>query len=54
MSKNFSTLKTGHSASDEYFKNMAVWNDSDLLTSGILGFIIGNVLMAVVLMYTAL
>ena len=54
MSKNFFTLKTGHRTSDEYFKNMAIWHDSDLLRSGVIGFLLGSILMLVVLMYTTL
>jgi hypothetical protein len=41
MSKNFFSLKTGHHASDEFFKKQAIWHDSDLLKSFLLGAIIG-------------
>jgi|TARA_B110000196_G_scaffold293504_1_gene281874 hypothetical protein len=37
MTKNFFHQKTGHKASDEYFKNMAVWHDIDLLKAFTLG-----------------
>jgi hypothetical protein len=37
MSKNFFSLKTGHHASDEFFKKQAIWHDSDLLKSFLLG-----------------
>jgi len=43
MSKNFFSSKTGHHASDEYFKNQALWHDSDLLKSFLLGAFIGCV-----------
>jgi curli production assembly/transport component CsgF len=43
MSKNFFSLKTGHHASDEFFKNQALWHDSDLLKSFFLGAFIGCV-----------
>jgi curli production assembly/transport component CsgF len=43
MSKNFFSPKTGHHASDEYFKNQALWHDSDLLKSFFLGAFIGCV-----------
>ena len=44
MSKNFFSLKTGHHASDEFFKNQALWHDSDLLKSFLLGAFIGIIL----------
>jgi curli production assembly/transport component CsgF len=44
MSKNFFSLKTGHHASDEFFKKQAIWHDSDLLKSFLLGAIIGFIL----------
>ena len=37
MNKNFFPLKTGHKASDEYFKNLAIWHDIDLMKAYILG-----------------
>ena len=43
MSRNFFSLKTGHHASDEYFKNQALWHDSDLLKAFLLGAFIGCV-----------
>ena len=43
MSKNFFSPKTGHHASDEYFKNQALWHDSDLLKAFLLGAFIGCV-----------
>ena len=43
MSKNFFSSKTGHHASDEYFKNQALWHDSDLLKYFLLGAFIGCV-----------
>jgi hypothetical protein len=50
MSKNFFSLKFDHPASDKYFKNMAVWYDSDMLTSWVLGFLTGIIVMPLVLM----
>jgi curli production assembly/transport component CsgF len=44
MSKNFFSLKTGHHASDEFFKKQAIWHDSNLLKSFLLGAIIGFIL----------
>ena len=41
MSRNFFSLKTGHHASDEFFKNQAIWHDSDLLKIFLLGAFIG-------------
>ena len=41
--KNFFSFKTGHKASDEYFKNQPIWFDSDMIHSCILGFCIGVV-----------
>ena len=43
MSKNFFSLKTGHHASDEFFKTQAIWRDSDLLKAFSLGAFIGGV-----------
>jgi len=37
MIKNFFSLKTGHRPSDEYFKNMPIWHDIDLLKAYFLG-----------------
>ena len=50
MSRNFFALKTGHKASDEYFKNMSVWCDSDMLASWVLGFLAGCIFMPLLLM----
>lgn len=41
MSRNYYTPKTGHEASDIYFKNQALWMDSDLLRSFCLGSLVG-------------
>ena len=38
MIKNFFPIKTGHKASDDYFKNLAVWHDIDIVKSWMLGF----------------
>ena len=41
MARNYFSLKTGHKVSDEYFKNVPLWNDSDMLKHSALWFIIG-------------
>jgi len=53
MIKNFFPYKTGHKASDEYFKNLAVWHDIDILKSWILGFSTGSILtgLLIILFY---
>ena len=43
MKKNFFSMKTGHKISDEYFKNMAVWHDIDILKSFIFGIVCGSI-----------
>ena len=41
-SRNFIGKKTGHHASDEYFKHhAALWYDSDMATAFVGGFIFG-------------
>jgi len=47
--KNFVTLKTGHAASDAYFKNQPIWFDNDMLRSFFLGVCIGAIITTVVL-----
>ena len=44
MRKNFFSLKTGHKASDEYFKNLAIWHDIDLLKALVIGIGAGVIL----------
>ncbi len=44
MNKNFFPLKTGHKVSNEYFKNLAVWHDIDIVKSWVLGFVIGSII----------
>lgn len=40
--RNFISKKTGHHASDEYFKHhAALWYDSDMATAFVGGFIFG-------------
>lgn len=39
--KNFFPLKTGHKISDEYFKQLAIWHDSDMLTTFFFGMFVG-------------
>ena len=48
MSRNFYALKTGHKPSDDYFKNQAIWMESDLLRSFCLGMGIGAFLTIIV------
>jgi hypothetical protein len=47
--KNFGSIKTGHAASDAYFKNQPIWFDGDMVHSCILGFCIGVVTAVVVI-----
>ena len=47
--KNFGSLKSGHAASDEYFKNQPIWYDSDMLRSCALGFCIGVIVTSIVI-----
>ena len=47
--KNFFPYKTGHKASDEYFKNQPIWHDGDMGRSCMLGFCIGVVVTAFVI-----
>ena len=48
--KIFKSLKTGHAASDAFFRNQeALWSDEDMARSCILGFCIGSVVMAFVI-----
>jgi|TARA_Y100001963_G_C6680296_1_gene399515 curli production assembly/transport component CsgF len=53
MSKNFLNLKTGHHASDEYFKHMPIWNDSDILKTFLFGLGVGAFLFWVVTLVTS-
>ncbi len=41
MRKNFLYFKTGHRTSDEYFKNLAIWHDVDILKFFVLGLCTG-------------
>ncbi len=45
MKKNLFPLKTGHEASDEYFKNLAVWHDVDMIKTFLWGLGIGVLVM---------
>jgi hypothetical protein len=42
--KNFLYKETGHKASDEYFKNMAVWHDIDIMKAFGLGLGLGLII----------
>jgi len=46
MNKNFPRWKSGHEASDEYFKNAPLWHDIDIIKSFIFGVLLGSVLTA--------
>ena len=45
MRKNIFPLKTGHKPSDEYFKNLAVWHDVDMIKTFLWGLGIGVLVM---------
>ena len=47
--KIFKSLKTGHAASDAYFKNQPIWFDSDMLRSFLLGICFGTIITVVVM-----
>ena len=50
MTKNFFALKTGHKASDEYFKNLAIWHDIDLVKSFTFGMVCGAIISILVVL----
>jgi hypothetical protein len=50
MSKNYFLPKTGHEASDEYFKKAPIYCDSDMLRVGFTWFVIGIVLGLLILL----
>ena len=45
MSKNIFSFKTGHHASDEYFKHVPIWCDTDLLKTFLHGLSVGAFVM---------
>ena len=45
MRKNFFSLKTGHEASDEYFKNLSIWHDIDLVKAFLIGAFISPIIL---------
>ena len=45
MRKNIFPLKTGHEASDEYFKNLPIWHDVDMIKTFLWGLGIGVFVM---------
>ena len=45
MRKNIFPLKTGHKPSDEYFKNLPVWHDIDIIKTFLWGLGIGVLVM---------
>ena len=48
MIKNFFPYKTGHKASDEYFKNLAIWHDIDLAKAFMFGIVCGMIISILV------
>ena len=48
--KNFIAPKTGHAASDEWFKNQPIWFDIDMLRSFLLGIFLGAFIATIVIM----
>ena len=48
--KIFKSLKTGHAASDAYFKNQPIWFDSDMLHFCLLGVCLGTIITTFVIM----
>ena len=49
MKKNYFTPKTGHEASDEFFSNLAIWHDIDMIKSFVWGFAIGILVFTVMI-----
>ena len=41
----FKSLKTGHAASDAYFKNMSCWTNNDLVKAWFLGAFTGPIIL---------
>ena len=50
MTKNFFSFKTGHKASDEYFKNLATWHDIDLVKAFMFGMVGGAIISILVVL----
>ena len=50
MTKNFFYQKTGHGPSDEYFKNMAVWHDIDILKTFMFGMVCGAIISILIVL----
>ena len=50
MRKNFFALKTGHKASDEYFKNLAIWHDIDILKTFMFGMVCGAIISILIVL----
>ena len=51
MSKNYFSFKTGHKASDVYFKNTPHWFDSDILGAWVHGLISGILITLLFIMF---
>ena len=49
--KNFFPYKTGHKASDEYFKNQHIWHDIDIAKAFIFGVFIGSFFTATIYLF---
>ena len=43
--KELFSIKTGHGPSDEYFKNLAVWHDIDLVKAFFIGALISPIIL---------
>jgi hypothetical protein len=52
MARNYFPMKTGHAASDEYFKHVALWYDSDMLKTFIHGTLFGILLTLMIIIFT--
>ena len=50
MSKNYFLPKTGHEASDEFFKEAPIYCDSDMIRVGVTWFVIGIVVGLLILL----
>ena len=47
MARNYFPMKTGHAASDEYFKHAALWHDTDMIKSFIFGALSGILIIII-------
>ena len=51
MNKNFLWWKSGHEASDEYFKNAPLWHDIDIAKAFIFGVFVGSFFTATIYLF---